>query len=94
MSYMCMKLILVEKNCPQKSIFFYLWSFEFIGNACDENDCQDDYDEIDDVIARGGPRFACRYCSVVSLSVLASQIAWEGHVVLPTMRTVESWGGN
>lgn len=48
---------------------------EFIGNACDENDCQDDYDEIDDVIARGGPRFACRYCSVVSLSVLASQIA-------------------
>uniref|UniRef100_A0A8W8IQR0 Uncharacterized protein n=1 Tax=Magallana gigas TaxID=29159 RepID=A0A8W8IQR0_MAGGI len=30
------------------------------GNACDENDCQDDYDEIDDVIARGGPRFACR----------------------------------
>lgn len=51
------------------------------GNACDENDCQDDYDEIDDVIARGGPRFACRYCSVVSLSVLASQIAREAFKV-------------
>lgn len=82
------------KKLAPKINFLLIMIIEFIGNACDENDCQDDYDEIDDVIARGGPRFACRYCSVVSLSVLASQIAWEGHVVLPTMRTVESWGGN
>lgn len=87
-------LNLVKKKSPPKSIFFHDYNhlnlISLTGNACDENDCQDDYDEIDDVIARGGPRFACRYCSVVSLSELARQIAREGHVVLPTRRTMES----
>lgn len=37
------------------------WIFHFSEIVCDDNDCLDDFNEVDDVIARGGPRFACRW---------------------------------
>lgn len=59
-----------------KLIFFYDYNYLnlilLIGNVCDENDCQDDYDEIDDVIVCGGLRFVCRYCFIVFLLELVS----------------------